>query len=166
MATTKADSPHLLQSDDLKPEYIVFRDDLSFLESRLIDLEHILKNIEPIKLPPKNKILSHKSKDVKCYQNHTRNNIAVCKPQSRNSCKKRCTKYMNFSWEPKFIPAEELEKGDFVATPLSLDREMSNSPSIDYSLVKTEPRTFRPFKIIDKFVFKSDLLRLLGYYLA
>lgn len=129
-------------------------------------LEIALSKLKSFKITPQHKILSLKRKDVKCYQNHTRNNIAVCKPQSRNSCKKRCTKYMNFSWEPKFIPAEELEKGDFVATPLSLDREMSNSPSIDYSLVKTEPRTFRPFKIIDKFVFKSDLLRLLGYYLA
>jgi len=55
MAKTKGDSPQLLQSDDLNPEYIVFREDLSFLESRLIDLEHILKNIELIKLPPKNK---------------------------------------------------------------------------------------------------------------
>jgi len=55
MAKTKGDSPQLLQSDDLNPEYIVFREDLSFLESRIIDLEHILKNIELIKLPPKNK---------------------------------------------------------------------------------------------------------------
>jgi transcription elongation factor GreA len=54
MAKTKGDSPQLLQSDDLNPEYIVFREDLSFLESRLIDLEHIFKNIELIKLPPKN----------------------------------------------------------------------------------------------------------------
>jgi transcription elongation factor GreA len=54
MAKTKGDSPQLLQSDDLNPEYIVFREDLSFLESRLIDLEHVLKNIELIKLPPKN----------------------------------------------------------------------------------------------------------------
>lgn len=55
MARTRGDSPKLLQSDDLNPEYIVFREDLSFLESRLIDLEHVLKNIELIKLPPKNK---------------------------------------------------------------------------------------------------------------
>ncbi len=55
MAKTKGESPQLLQSDDLNPEYIVFREDLSFLESRLVELEHILKNIELIKLPPKNK---------------------------------------------------------------------------------------------------------------
>jgi len=54
MAKTKGEIPQLLQSDDLNPEYIVFREDLSFLESRLIELEHILKNIELIKLPPKN----------------------------------------------------------------------------------------------------------------
>ncbi len=55
MAKTKGESPQLLQSDDLNPEYIVFREDLSFLESRLIELEHILKNIELIKLPAKDK---------------------------------------------------------------------------------------------------------------
>jgi len=55
MAKTKGESPQLLQSDDLNPEYIVFREDLSFLESRLIELEHILKNIELIKLPSKDK---------------------------------------------------------------------------------------------------------------
>lgn len=55
MAKTKGESPQLLQSDDLNPEYIVFREDLSFLEGRLVELEHILKNIELIKLPPKNK---------------------------------------------------------------------------------------------------------------
>ena len=54
MAKTKGEFPQLLQSDDLNPEYIVFREDLSFLESRLVDLEHVLKNIELIKLPPKN----------------------------------------------------------------------------------------------------------------
>ena len=55
MAKTKGESPQLLQSDDLNPEYIVFREDLSFLESRLLELEHILKNIELIKLPSKDK---------------------------------------------------------------------------------------------------------------
>ncbi len=55
MAKTKGEFPQLLQSDDLNPEYVVFREDLSFLENRLVELEHILKNIELIKLPPKNK---------------------------------------------------------------------------------------------------------------
>lgn len=54
MAKTKGESPQLLQSDDLNPEFIVFREDLSFLESRIVELEHVLKNIELIKLPPKN----------------------------------------------------------------------------------------------------------------
>jgi len=55
LAKTKGDTPSLLQSDDINPEYVVFREDLSFLESRIIELQHILKNVELIKLPPKNK---------------------------------------------------------------------------------------------------------------
>lgn len=54
IAKTKGDFPQLLQSDDLNPEYIVFREDLSFLESRIVELEHVLKNIELIKMPLKN----------------------------------------------------------------------------------------------------------------
>ncbi len=55
LAKTKGDTPSLLQSDDINPEYVVFREDLSFLESRIVELQHILKNIELIKLPPKSK---------------------------------------------------------------------------------------------------------------
>lgn len=55
LAKTKGDTPSLLQSDDINPEYVAFREDLSFLESRIVELQHILKNIELIKLPPKNR---------------------------------------------------------------------------------------------------------------
>ncbi|MCP6718419.1 MAG: GreA/GreB family elongation factor [Patescibacteria group bacterium] len=55
LAKTKGETPSLLQSDDINPEYVVFREDLSFLENRIVELEHILKNIELIKLPPKSK---------------------------------------------------------------------------------------------------------------
>jgi len=55
LAKTKGDTPSLLQSDDINPEYVAFREDLSFLESRIVELKYIFKNIELIKLPPKSK---------------------------------------------------------------------------------------------------------------
>ncbi len=55
LAKTKGESPRILHSEDLNPEYLSFREDLSFLETRIAELEHILKNVELIKLPPKNR---------------------------------------------------------------------------------------------------------------
>lgn len=52
---TKGEAPNILQSEDLNPEYLSFLEDLSLLEARIIDLYHILKNFELIKIPPKEK---------------------------------------------------------------------------------------------------------------
>lgn len=52
---TKGESPKILHSEDLNSEYLSFREDLSFLETRIAELDHILKNVELIKLPPKRK---------------------------------------------------------------------------------------------------------------
>jgi len=49
---TKGEVPKIWQSEDLNPEYLSFQEDLSFLETRIAELENILKNIELIK-PPK-----------------------------------------------------------------------------------------------------------------
>ena len=55
MAKVKGESPPILHSEDLNPEYLLFQEDLNFLESRLAELEFILKNAELIKVPPKEK---------------------------------------------------------------------------------------------------------------
>lgn len=55
MAKTKGESPPVLHSEDLNPEYLAFKEDLTFLEKRITELEYILKNAELIKIPPKNK---------------------------------------------------------------------------------------------------------------
>lgn len=55
LAKTKGESPKILHSEDLNPEYLSFQEDLSFLESRVIELEYIIKNAELIKPPPKEK---------------------------------------------------------------------------------------------------------------
>ena len=67
----------------------------------------------------------------------------------------------------KFIPAYQAKKGDFVAIPIPKD--IDDPVSIDYSTVETiqpDTRLHPNFKKIDTFVFKPDLLKLLGYYLA
>jgi len=47
--------PKILHSEDVDPEYLVFQEDLSFLEGRIADLEYIFKNTILIKPPPKEK---------------------------------------------------------------------------------------------------------------
>ena len=52
---TKGESPKVLHSEDLNPEYLAFQEDIGFLDSRIIELEKIIKNVELIKLPGKEK---------------------------------------------------------------------------------------------------------------
>jgi len=55
LAKTEGESPKILESENLNPEYLAFQEDLSFLETRSAELEYILKNAEIIKPPPKEK---------------------------------------------------------------------------------------------------------------
>ncbi len=55
LAKTKGESPKLLHSEDLNPEYLVFQEDISFLQSRIIELENIFKNSAMINAPKKEK---------------------------------------------------------------------------------------------------------------
>ena len=51
LAKTKGESPKSIYSDELNPEYTAFQEDLGFLEARLTELGHILKNSKLIKPP-------------------------------------------------------------------------------------------------------------------
>ncbi|MBZ9572303.1 GreA/GreB family elongation factor [Patescibacteria group bacterium] len=51
----KGESPKFLKSEDFNPEYFSFWENLSFLESRIVELENIFKNFKLIKTPPKGK---------------------------------------------------------------------------------------------------------------
>jgi transcription elongation factor GreA len=51
LSKTKGESPKIWHSEDLNPEYLSFQEDLSFLETRIAELEYILKNAELIKIP-------------------------------------------------------------------------------------------------------------------
>ena len=55
LAKTKGESPKIFDSEDLNPEYVVFREDVNFLEIRLTELENILKNTILIQPPKKEK---------------------------------------------------------------------------------------------------------------
>ena len=56
LAKTKGEeSPKILHSEDLNPEYLAFQEDISFLETRIAELENIQKNVELIKPPAKDK---------------------------------------------------------------------------------------------------------------
>jgi transcription elongation factor GreA len=55
LAKINGESPKILHSEELDQEYLSFQEDLSFLDSRISELEYILKNVELIKAPPKAK---------------------------------------------------------------------------------------------------------------
>ncbi len=52
---TTDDVPSIWHSEDVNPEYLSFQEDMNVLEARLTEYEDILKNVELITLPPKEK---------------------------------------------------------------------------------------------------------------
>ncbi|KPJ71702.1 hypothetical protein AMJ50_01030 [Parcubacteria bacterium DG_74_3] len=55
LSKIKGESPKILHSEDLNPEYLSFREDMSFIEAKITELENVLKNVVLIKVPPKEK---------------------------------------------------------------------------------------------------------------
>jgi len=55
LAKSKEGIPNIFESEDINSEYLVFQDDLNFLETRLAELEMILKHAQVISPPPKEK---------------------------------------------------------------------------------------------------------------
>ena len=51
--TIGEEAPKVLESEDLNPEFLSFQEDMSFLRSRIMELENILNNHELIKNPSK-----------------------------------------------------------------------------------------------------------------
>lgn len=51
----KENVPNLWHSEDVNPEYLAFQEDLSLLQARLLEYENIIKNVEIIRKPPKQK---------------------------------------------------------------------------------------------------------------
>ena len=55
LAKARGELPRLLHSEELNPEYLSFQEDLSFLDERIADLKNVLRNVEIISFPPKDK---------------------------------------------------------------------------------------------------------------
>lgn len=51
LAKTKGESPKILHSEDLNPEYLAFQEDISFLDSRITELDNVIKNAVLIRSP-------------------------------------------------------------------------------------------------------------------
>lgn len=51
-AKVKGEVPKIWESEDLNSDYLSFQEDMDFLETRLIELENIIKNAKMIKTPP------------------------------------------------------------------------------------------------------------------
>jgi transcription elongation factor GreA len=54
-AKSKEGVPEVFHSQEVNPDYLVFQEDMSFLEDRIAELKFILKNAKIIKAPPKSK---------------------------------------------------------------------------------------------------------------
>lgn len=52
---TTGEVPSIWHSEDVNPEYLSFQEDMNVLEARLTEYEDILKNVELIGLPSKDK---------------------------------------------------------------------------------------------------------------
>lgn len=48
---TKGESPKILHSEDINPEYISFYEDLNFIETRLAEINNVLNNFKLIEMP-------------------------------------------------------------------------------------------------------------------
>ena len=51
LAKIKGEAPSILESEDVNPEYLSFKEDVELLEARLEELEEFIKNAEIIKKP-------------------------------------------------------------------------------------------------------------------
>ena len=54
-AKTKDEVPNIWHSEDVNPEYLSFQEDMSLLETKIMEYENILRNAELIKKPSKEK---------------------------------------------------------------------------------------------------------------
>jgi len=125
-----------------------------------------------LKITPEHPVFALKRNSIVCYHDYSTSAIRICKPsQERNVdwCKKHsCAKGLKMSFEPCFIPAQELEKGDFIVIPL-LKEIKSKKESLKDHLNwqgKTPYLKHHKLKEVSKFSFTPKLLRVLGYYLA
>ena len=49
----KGEVPSIWHSEDVNPEYLTYQEDLTLLETRIVEYENIIKNVELIRAPKK-----------------------------------------------------------------------------------------------------------------
>jgi len=52
---TKGESPRIFHSEEVDPEFLAFQEDLELLDTRIMELEMVLKNVQMIVPPAKDK---------------------------------------------------------------------------------------------------------------
>ena len=52
---TNGESPRIFHSEEVDPEFLAFQEDLELLDTRIMELEMVLKNVQMIVLPIKEK---------------------------------------------------------------------------------------------------------------
>lgn len=52
---TRGESPQIFHSEEIDPEFLAFQEDLELLETRIVELEDVLKNAQIITPPVKDK---------------------------------------------------------------------------------------------------------------
>ncbi len=52
---TKGESPRIFHSEEVDPEFLAFQEDLELLDTRIMELEMVLKNVQMIAPPAKDK---------------------------------------------------------------------------------------------------------------
>lgn len=51
--TKGEEAPKILHSEEINPDYLTFREGMTFLEMRIAEVENILKNVQLLDVPPK-----------------------------------------------------------------------------------------------------------------
>lgn len=50
---TRGDSPQIFHSEEVNPEFLAFQEDLELMETRIVEMEDVLKNVQIIMPPAK-----------------------------------------------------------------------------------------------------------------
>lgn len=83
LSKTQGVSPSLLNLEDLNSEYLIFQEDIGFLNSRIIELENIIKNVRLIKAP-RNKELIDLGATIEVEADGERDHFTIIGPLEAN----------------------------------------------------------------------------------
>lgn len=115
-----------------------------------------------LKVTPEHPLLTLKRKKVICYG---KKHIHICRPKNNLYCIERngnCKlKEGKIDFSVDFVEAKELQKGDFLAIPKP--KQITKKDSYECLMVNPKKPKYEDIK---EFPYTSELLRVLGYWLA